>query len=56
MYTIGCTCFRHGINSGIGIDYLTKMELKELYAQINLPFKFLIQKYLFHDNPSWNIN
>jgi len=22
--------------------------------QINLPFNFLIQKYFFHDNPTWN--
>ena len=24
--------------------------------QINLPFNFLIQKYFFHGNPTWNIN
>jgi len=24
--------------------------------QINLPFNFLIQKYFFHHNPTWNIN
>jgi len=51
-----------------GIDYLKKMELdlinfelelkfppKIINPQINLPFKFLIQKYFFHDNPTWNI-
>jgi len=56
-------------NSGIVIDYLKKMELevinfelklkfptKTFNAQINLPFNFLIQKYFFHDNPTWNIN
>ena len=38
------------------------MELKlinfelELNPQINLPFSFLIPKYFFHDNPTWNIN
>ena len=29
---------------------------KTLNPQINLPFNFLIQKYFFHDNPTWNIN
>ena len=28
----------------------------KLNPQINLPFNFLIQKYFFHDNPTWNIN
>ena len=28
----------------------------KLNPQINLPFHFLIQKYFFHDNPTWNIN
>ena len=28
----------------------------KLNPQINLPFNFLIQKYLFHDIPTWNIN
>ena len=22
---------------------------------INLPFNYLIEKYFFHDNPTWNI-
>jgi len=48
------------VNSGIGIDYLKKMELELQFPtknpQINLPFNFLIQKYFFYDNPSWNIN
>ena len=56
-------------NSRIGIAYLKKMELelinlelelkfaaKKLNPQINLPFNVLIQKYFFHDNPTWNIN
>ena len=29
---------------------------EKLNQQINLPFNFLIQKYFFHDNPTWNIN
>jgi len=28
----------------------------DLNPQINLPFKFFIQKYFFHDNGTWNIN
>ena len=56
---------RHGVSSipelelmltsnwGNGIDYKFK---KSLNPQINLPFNFLIQKYFFHDNPTWNIN
>jgi len=54
-------------NYRIGIAYLKKEELelinselkfatKILNLQINLPFNFLIQKYFFHDNPTWNIN
>jgi len=54
-------------NSGIEIAYLKKMELelinlelkfaiKQLNPQINLQFNFLIQKYFFHDNHTWNIN
>ena len=56
-------------NSGIGIAYLKKMELQlinlelelklatnKLNQQNYLPFNFLIQKYFFHDNPTWNIN
>ena len=51
-------------NSRIGIDYLRKnlividkfgigLPYKEF---TNLPINFLIPKYFFHDNPSWNIN
>jgi len=29
---------------------------KKFIPQINLPFPFLIQKYFFRDNPTWNIN
>ena len=47
-------------NSGIGFAYLQNWEwtfaTKNLNPQINLPFNFLIQKYFFHDNPTWNIN
>ena len=28
---------------------------QKLNLQINLPYNFLIQKYFFHDNPTWNI-
>ena len=28
---------------------------KNLYLKFYLPFNFSIQKYFFHDNPSWNI-
>ena len=61
-----------GINSGIDGQFwnylFKKMELelknlelkfstkKNLNPQINLPFNFLIQKYFFHDKPTWNIN
>ena len=33
-----------------------KFATKKLNLQINLPFNFLIQKYFFHDNLTWNIN
>ena len=33
-----------------------KFPTKKLNPQFNLPFNFLIQKYFFHDNPTWNIN
>ena len=33
-----------------------RMGQKYLNSQINLLFNFLIQKYFFHDNPTWNIN
>ena len=33
-----------------------KYPTKTFNPQINLPFNFLIQKYFFHDNPTWNIN
>jgi len=48
-----------------GIDYLKngidELELKfptktKINPQIYLPFNFLIQKYFFDDNPTWNIN
>ena len=57
------------LNSGMGIDgqfpfrnwlFKNKMELElinfelELNPQISLSFNFLIQKYFFHDNPTWN--
>jgi len=51
-------------NSRIGIAYLKKLNwnlelkfaTKRLNSEINLPLNFLIQKYFFHDNPTWNIN
>jgi hypothetical protein len=49
--------------------FLNKMELElkifelelkfptiKLNPQINLPLYFLIEKYFFHDNSTWNIN
>ena len=36
-----------------------ELELKlatQKNPQINLSLNFLIQKYFFHDNPTWNIN
>ena len=46
--------FKNGIDQfGIRIKVCYK---KKLTPQINLPFNLLIQKYVFHDNPTWNIN
>jgi len=43
--------------NGIGIEKLElKFARKKLNPQIHLPFNFLIQKYFFHDNPTWNVN
>ena len=53
--------------NGIRIADLKKMELelinlelkfatKTFNPQINLPFNFFIQKYFFHDSPTWNRN
>jgi len=56
------------LNSRIGFDgqfqfgSFNKRELelkfttKKFNPQINSPVIFLIQKYFFHDNPTWNIN
>jgi len=43
---------------GVGIDkFRIGIEVSyKINPQINLPINFLIQKYFFHDNPSWNIN
>ena len=38
------------------INLELKFATKQLNPQINLLFHFLIQKYFFHDNPTWNIN
>jgi len=38
------------------INLELKFATKKLNPQINLPFNFCIQKYFFHDNPTWNIN
>ena len=27
---------------------------RKFNPQINLPFNYFIQKYFFHDNPTWN--
>ena len=40
----------------INLELELKFVTKKLNPQINLPFNFLIQKYFFHDNPTWNIN
>jgi len=32
---------------------LVNLELKFATKKINLPVNFLIQKYFFHDNPTW---
>ena len=42
--------------NGIGIDKFGVCYQKKFDPQINLPFSFLIRKYFFHDNPTWNIN
>ena len=44
--------------NGIGIDKsgIEVCSKNKLNPQINLPFIFLIWKYFFHDNPTWNIN
>ena len=28
----------------------------KIISQIDVSFNFFIQKYFFHDNPTWNIN
>jgi len=51
-------------NSGIEIGYLKngidkfgiEVCYKTLNPQINLPFNFLIRKYFFLHNPTWNLN
>jgi len=40
----------------INFEMEFKFPTKKLNPQMNLPFNFLIQKYLFHDNPTWKIN
>jgi len=43
--------------NGIRIDkFGIDVCYKKFNPQNNLPFNFLIQKYFFHDNPTWNIN
>jgi hypothetical protein len=32
-----------------------KFAAKKLNPEINLPYNFLIQKYVFHDNATWNL-
>jgi len=46
------------LKNGLGIDII-RIEgcyKEKLNPKINLPLNFLIQKYFFHDNPTWNIN
>jgi len=51
LWNWNCLFKKNGIDKiGIEVSY------QKLNPQINLPFNFLIQKYLFHDNPAWNIN
>jgi len=38
------------------INLELKFATKQLNPQIYLPFNFLIQKFFFNDNPTWNIN
>ena len=40
------------INFELELNFLQK----QLNPKINLPFNYLLQKYFFHDNPTWNIN
>jgi len=40
----------------INLELKLKFATKTLNPQINLSFNFLIQKYFFRDNPTWNIN
>ena len=58
---------KHRVNSIPDYWLFKKMELinfelelkfppKTFNPQINLPFNFLIQKYFFQDNLTWNIN
>jgi len=53
------------VNSNFVIDYFKKIGIdkfgievsyKKFNPQSNLPFHFLIKKYFFCDNPTWNIN
>ena len=36
------------------INLELKFATKKLNPQINLPFNLLIQKYFFHNNPTWS--
>ena len=49
---------RHGFNLIPDLMGMEKINLlqKQLNPQIKLPFKFLIYKYFFHVNLTWNIN
>ena len=37
----------------INLELEFKLATEKLNPQINLPFNLLIQKYFFHDNPTW---
>ena len=38
------------------INLELKFATKKFNPQINLAFNFSVQKYFFHNSPTWNIN
>ena len=40
----------------INLELELKFATETFNPQINFPFNFLIQKYFFHENSTWNIN
>ena len=61
---------RHGVNSILELEVMSNSKIPylkngnlqlefaktKLNPQINLSFNFLIEKYIFHNNSTWNIN